>query len=72
MRTSRFLMPHSMAALPAASAATLRGERCGFARTFEAGTTRCRPGTRYFWRSVMVMMVLLNDVHVGDAPETCF
>src|SRR5512135_2894352 len=61
MRTSRFLMPCSCAALPAASAATWAANGVDLREPLKPAPPEVAHDRALPWRSVIVMMVLLND-----------
>ena len=68
MRTSRFFTPHSWQPCPAASAAICAANGVDLRGSPEAGATEVAHDRALPWRSVMVMMVLLNGrVNVGNA-----
>src|SRR3989338_8425409 len=57
MRTSRFLTPHSWAALPAASAATWAANGVDLREPLKPAPPDVAHANALPWRSVMVMMV---------------
>src|ERR1700741_5649406 len=61
IRTSRFLTPHSCAALPAASAATCAANGVDFREPLNPAPPDVAHDRALPWRSVIVMMVLLNE-----------
>src|SRR5215470_5660322 len=61
IRTSRFLTPHSCAALPAASAATCAAKGVDFREPLKPAPPDVAQDSAFPWRSVIVMIVLLND-----------
>src|SRR3989338_8512032 len=61
MRTSRFLTPHSCAALPAASAAICAANGVDLREPLKPAPPDVAHDSALPWRSVMVMMVLLKE-----------
>src|SRR5215813_4814232 len=61
MRTSRFFTPHSCAALPALSAATCAANGVLLREPLNPAAPDVAQASALPWRSVMVMIVLLND-----------
>src|SRR5271169_4533858 len=61
IRTSRFLTPHSCAALPAASAATCAANGVDLREPLKPAPPDVAHDRAFPWRSVIVMIVLLND-----------
>src|SRR6476646_9081719 len=69
MRTSRFLTPHSCAALPAASAATCAANGVDLREPLKPAPPDVAHDSALPWRSVMVMIVLLNDAWMCAMPS---
>src|SRR2546425_13155800 len=61
MRTSRFFTPHSTAALPADSAATCAANGVDLREPLNPAPPDVAHDSALPWRSVIVMIVLLND-----------
>src|SRR5262244_3452827 len=73
MRTSRFLTPHSCAALPAASAATCAANGVDLREPLKPAAPDVAHESALPWRSVIVMIVLLNEACTCAMPsETTF
>src|SRR6185369_13576254 len=72
MRTSRFLTPHSWAALPAASAATWAANGVDFREPRKPAPPEVAHDRALPMRSVMVMMVLLKDAWMWAIPSATF
>src|SRR2546430_1311929 len=72
MRTSRFFTPHSRAALPAASAATWAAKGVLLREPLKPAPPEVAQDKAFPWRSVMVMMVLLNDACTWAMPSVTF
>src|SRR6266700_1080117 len=73
IRTSRFLTPHSCAALPAASAATCAANGVDLREPLKPAAPDVAHDSALPWRSVIVMIVLLNDACTWAMPsETTF
>src|ERR1700692_3965499 len=64
MRTSRFLIPHSTATLPAASAATCAANGVDLREPLKPAPPEVAQESALPWRSVIVMMVLLKDAWI--------
>src|SRR5512140_894779 len=61
MRTSRFFTPHSTATLPQASAATCAANGVLLREPLKPAPPEVAHASALPWRSVIVMIVLLND-----------
>src|SRR3989338_6492287 len=61
IRTSKFLTPHSWAALPATSAATCAANGVLLREPLKPAPPEVAHDNALPWRSVMVMMVLLKE-----------
>ena len=61
MRTSSDWMPHSLASLPAVSAATCAANGVDFRDPLNPAPPDVDQDRAFPWRSVIVMIVLLND-----------
>src|SRR5215475_14629834 len=72
IRTSRFLTPHSCAALPAASAATCAANGVDLREPLKPAPPEVAHDSALPWRSVMVMIVLLNDAWMCAMPSATF
>src|SRR6478752_7049000 len=73
IRTSRFFTPHSTATLPAASAATCAANGVDLREPLKPAPPEVAHDSALPWRSVIVMMVLLNDACTWAMPsETVF
>src|SRR5712691_11719327 len=72
IRTSRFLTPHSCAALPAASAATWAANGVDLREPLKPAPPEVAHDRALPWRSVIVMMVLLNDACTCAMPSATF
>src|SRR5205085_5557201 len=72
MRTSRFLTPHSCAALPAASAATCAANGVDLREPLNPAPPEVAHDRALPWRSVIVMIVLLNDAWTCAMPSATF
>src|SRR5687767_6922200 len=72
MRTSRFLMPCSCAARPAVSAATWAANGVDLREPLKPWPPDEAQASAPPWRSVIVMMVLLNDACTCAMPSATF
>src|SRR3954452_10722445 len=72
MRTSRFLTPHSTATLPARSAATCAANGVDLREPLKPAPPEVAHDRALPWRSVIVMMVLLNDAWTCAMPSATF
>src|SRR6266480_7594897 len=72
MRTSRFLTPHSCAALPAASAATCAANGVDLREPLKPAPPDVAHDRALPCRSVIVMIVLLNDAWMCAMPSETF
>src|SRR5688572_12070895 len=72
MRTSRFLMPCSWAARPATSAATWAAKGVDLREPLKPCPPLEAHDSAPPWRSVIVMMVLLNDACTWAMPSAMF
>src|SRR5512141_2140436 len=73
MRTSRFLTPHSCAARPADSAATCAANGVDLREPLKPAPPEVAHESALPWRSVIVMIVLLNEACTCAMPsETVF
>src|ERR1700674_2278247 len=72
IRTSRFLTPHSCAALPADSAATWAANGVDLREPLKPAPPDVAQDSALPWRSVMVMIVLLNDAWICAIPSEMF
>src|SRR5258706_6499182 len=72
MRTSRFLMPCSCAARPAVSAATWAANGVLLREPLKPWPPLEAQDSALPWRSVIVMMVLLNDACTCAMPSATF
>src|SRR5215831_7644208 len=72
MRTSRFLTPHSCAALPAASAATCAANGVDLREPLNPAPPEVAQESALPWRSVIVMIVLLKDAWICAIPSATF
>src|SRR5262249_50616180 len=72
MRTSRFLMPCSCAARPAVSAATCAANGVLLREPLNPWPPLDAHDSALPWRSVIVMMVLLNDACTCAIPSAMF
>ena len=70
--TSRFLMPHSCAARPAASAATWAANGVDLREPLKPAPPDDAHDRVLPWRSVMVMIVLLKDAWTCAMPSETF
>src|ERR1700675_3406076 len=70
--TSRFLTPHSCAALPADSAATCAANGVDLREPLKPAPPDVAQDNALPWRSVMVMIVLLNDAWMCAIPSEMF
>src|ERR1700682_4438066 len=69
IRTSRFLTPHSCAALPAASAATCAANGVDLREPLKPAPPDVAHDSALPCRSVIVMIVLLNDAWMCAMPS---
>src|SRR6266478_7246130 len=72
MRTSRFFTPHSCAARPACSAATWAANGVDLREPLKPAAPEVAQDRALPWRSVMVMIVLLNDAWICAIPSEMF
>src|SRR5499427_3195260 len=72
MRTSRFFKPHSCAARPACSAATCAAKGVDFREPLKPAAPEVAHASALPWRSVIVMMVLLNEAWMWAMPSATF
>src|SRR5215471_3759383 len=72
MRTSRFLMPQSIAALPAFSAATCAANGVDLREPLKPAPPDVAHDSALPCRSVIVMIVLLNDAWMCAMPSATF
>src|SRR5262245_22468575 len=72
MRTSRFLMPCSCAARPAVSAATCAANGVDLREPLKPWPPDDAHAKALPWRSVIVMIVLLNDACTCATPSATF
>src|SRR5215470_4504281 len=72
MRTSRFLMPCSCAARPATSAATCAAKGVDLREPLKPWPPDEAHDSAPPWRSVIVMIVLLNDACTCATPSATF
>src|SRR5690242_18260964 len=72
MRTSRFFTPHSCAARPACSAATCAANGVDLREPLKPAAPDVAQASALPWRSVIVMMVLLNDACTWAMPSATF
>src|SRR5438132_12536719 len=72
MRTSRFLTPHSCAALPADSAATCAANGVDLREPLKPAPPDVAQDRALPCRSVIVMIVLLNDAWICAIPSDTF
>src|SRR5205085_10693673 len=72
MRTSTFLTPHSCAARPARSAATCAENGVDLREPMKPALPEVAQESVLPWRSVMVMMVLLNEACTWAMPSATF
>src|SRR5271165_6287264 len=72
IRTSRFLTPHSSAARPAASAATWAANGVDLRDPLKPAPPLLAQDSALPWRSVIVMIVLLNDAWMCAMPSATF
>src|SRR5580765_8914904 len=70
--TSRFLTPHSCAALPAASAATCAANGVDLREPLKPAPPDVAHDSALPWRSVIVMIVLLKDAWMCAIPSATF
>src|SRR6266513_3611160 len=70
--TSSFLTPHSCAALPADSAATWAANGVDLREPLKPAPPDVAQDKALPWRSVMVMIVLLNDAWICAMPSEMF
>src|SRR5712691_8271829 len=69
IRTSRFLTPHSCAALPAASAATCAANGVDLREPLKPAPPEVAHDSALPCRAVIVMIVLLNDAWICAIPS---
>src|SRR5579864_8354659 len=72
IRTSRFLTPHSSAARPAASAATWAAKGVDLREPLNPAPPLLAHDNALPWRSVIVMIVLLNEAWICAMPSATF
>src|SRR5690606_1039885 len=72
IRTSRFLTPHSCAARPACSAATCAAKGVDLRDPLNPAPPDVAQDRAFPCRSVMVMMVLLNEACTWAMPSATF
>src|SRR5512141_350471 len=72
IRTSRFFTPHSTATLPAASAATCAANGVDLREPLKPAPPDVAHDRALPWRSVIVMMVLLNEACTWAMPSVTF
>src|ERR1043165_295742 len=72
IRTSRFLTPHSTAARPAFSAATCAANGVDLREPLKPAPPDAAHGSALPCRSVIVMIVLLNDAWMCAIPSATF
>src|SRR5215467_5967457 len=72
IRTSRFLTPHSCAARPAASAATCAAKGVDLREPLKPAPPDVAQASALPCRSVIVMIVLLNDAWMCAIPSATF
>src|ERR1043165_8219483 len=72
MRTSRFLTPHSWAALPAFSAATCAANGVDFRDPLKPAAPDVAQDNAFPCLSVMVTIVLLKDAWICAMPSATF
>src|SRR5450759_5692887 len=72
MRTSRFFTPHSCACLPARSAAICAVNGVDLREPLKPAAPEVAHDSALPWRSVMVMMVLLNDAWMCAMASATF
>ena len=72
MRTSTFFTPHSCAALPACSAAICAANGVDLREPLKPAAPEVAHDRALPWRSVMVMMVLLNEAWMWAMPSATF
>src|SRR4051812_21298491 len=72
IRTSRFFTPHSTATLPAASAATCAANGVDLREPLKPAPPDVAHDRALPWRSVIVMMVLLNEACTWAMPSATF
>src|ERR1700719_2145885 len=72
IRTSRFLTPHSSAARPAASAATWAANGVDLRDPLKPAPPLLAHDSALPWRSVIVMIVLLNEAWICAMPSATF
>src|SRR5512137_2986447 len=70
--TSRFLIPHSCAARPAVSAATCAANGVDLREPLKPAPPDDAHDRALPWRSVIVMIVLLNDAWMCAMPSVTF
>src|SRR5512132_4160288 len=72
IRTSRFFTPHSTAARPARSAATCAANGVDLREPLKPAPPEVAHDSAFPWRSVIVMIVLLNDAWMCAMPSATF
>src|SRR5215470_1273442 len=72
IRTSRFFTPHSTAARPARSAATCAANGVDLREPLNPAPPDVAHDSALPWRSVIVMIVLLNDAWICAMPSATF
>src|SRR5271166_5746979 len=72
IRTSRFLTPHSWAARPAASAATCAANGVDLREPLKPAPPEVAHDSALPCRSVIVMIVLLNEAWIWAMPSATF
>src|SRR3954451_227183 len=72
MRTSRFFTPYSSAARPADSAATCAANGVDLREPLKPAPPDVAHDSTFPWRSVIVMIVLLNDACTCAIPSATF
>src|SRR3954454_6720183 len=72
IRTSRFFTPHSTATLPARSAATCAANGVDLREPLKPAPPEAAHDNPLPCRSVMVMIVLLNDAWICAIPSATF
>src|SRR3990172_7504664 len=72
MRISTFFTPHSCPAWPACSAAICAANGVDLREPLKPAAPEVAHESAFPWRSVMVMMVLLNDAWICAMPSATF